>query len=149
MSYLDMLTKTGGERIEATLRWRRILFAGFVARMEDTRLPKCVMFIEMVGGAGCGGGREKECMGCFLDDLRASGINADHWTPGGLSLFYESFPNEDATSASRSLQESFKKPPWGWVRPSRSLRSPRSPHEAPVKSPRILRDGATASPLFM
>ena len=52
----------------------------FVARMEDTRLPKCVMFGEMVGGVGCVGGQEKECMGCFLDDLRAFGINADQWT---------------------------------------------------------------------
>ena len=48
--------------------------------MEDTRLPKCVMFGEMVGGADCVGGREKEWMGCFLDDLRAFGINADQWT---------------------------------------------------------------------
>ena len=31
--------------------------------MEDTRLPKCVMFGELVGG-----------------DLRAFGINADQWT---------------------------------------------------------------------
>ena len=37
-SYLDTLIKTGSESIEATLRRRRILFAGFVARMEDTRL---------------------------------------------------------------------------------------------------------------
>ena len=50
------------------------MFAGFVARMEDTRLPKCVMFGELVGG------QEKEWMGCFLDDLRAFGINADQWT---------------------------------------------------------------------
>ena len=42
--------------------------------MEDTRLPKCVMVGEMVGGAGCVGGQEKEWMGCFLD------INADQWT---------------------------------------------------------------------
>ena len=34
----------------------------------------------MVGGAGCVGGQEKESMGCFLDDLRAFGINADSWT---------------------------------------------------------------------
>ena len=74
--YLDILIKTGNENIEPTLRRRRILFAGFVARMEDTRLPKCVMFGEMVGGAGCVGGQEKEWMGCFLDDLRAFGINA-------------------------------------------------------------------------
>ena len=59
-----------------TLRRRRILFAGFVARMEDARLPKCVMFREMVGGAGCAGRQEKEWMGCFLEDLRVFGINA-------------------------------------------------------------------------
>ena len=58
---------------------RRILFAGFVARMEDTRLPKCVMFGELVGGAGCVGGQEKEWTGCCLDDLRAFVINADQW----------------------------------------------------------------------
>ena len=80
ISYLNTLLKTGNESIEATLRRRRVLSAGFVARMEDTRLPKCVIFGEMVGGAGCVGGQEKEWMGCFLDDLRAFGINADQWT---------------------------------------------------------------------
>ena len=44
VSCLDTLIKPGSESIEATLRRRRILFAGFVARMKDTRLPKCVMF---------------------------------------------------------------------------------------------------------
>ena len=68
---------TGSGSIEATLRRRLILLAGFVARMEDKRLPKCVMFGEMMGGAGCVGGQEKEWMGCFLDDFRAFGINAD------------------------------------------------------------------------
>ena len=48
--------------------------------MEDTRLPKCVIFGEMVGGAGCVGGQEKEWMGCFLDDLRAFSVNVDQWT---------------------------------------------------------------------
>ena len=70
ISYLETLIKTGSENIEATLRRERILFSGFVVRMEDTRLPKCVMFEELVGG--CVGGLEKEWMGCFLDDLRAS-----------------------------------------------------------------------------
>ena len=36
-----------------------------------------------MGGAGCGGGQEKEWIGCFLDDLRAFGINADQWTTAG------------------------------------------------------------------
>ena len=76
ISYLDTLVKTRGESIEATLRRRRIFFAGFVARMEDTRLPKCVMFGGMVGGAGYVGGQEKEWIRCFVDDLRAFDINA-------------------------------------------------------------------------
>ena len=72
--------KTGSESIEATLRRRRILFAGIVARVEDTRLPKCVIFGTTVRGASCVGGQEKEWMGCFLDDLKAFGIIADQWT---------------------------------------------------------------------
>ena len=48
--------------------------------MEETRLPKCVMFEELVGGANCVRGQEKEWMGCFLDDLRVFSINADQWT---------------------------------------------------------------------
>ena len=45
--------------------------------MEDTGLTKYLMFGELVGGAGCVGGQGKEWIGCFLDDLRAFGINAD------------------------------------------------------------------------
>ena len=56
------------------------MFARFVASMEDTRLPKCVMFGELVGGVGCVGGQEKEWTECFLDDLRAFGISADQGT---------------------------------------------------------------------
>ena len=61
--------KTGSEGIEAIMRLRRILFPGFVVHMEDTRLPKYDVFKELVGGAGCVGGRQKESMGCPLDDL--------------------------------------------------------------------------------
>ena len=72
--------KTGSESIETIISRRWILFTGFVARMEDTRLPKFVMFVELVECAGCVGNKEKEWMGCLLDDLRAFGINADQWT---------------------------------------------------------------------
>ena len=77
ISYLDTLIKIGSQSTEVTLRRRRILFAGFVARMDNTRLPKCVMFGDLMGGAGCVGGQNKEWLGCFLDDLRELGINAD------------------------------------------------------------------------
>ena len=80
ISYLDTLVKAGSGSIEETLRRRWIFFAGCVARMEDTRLPKCVMFGELMGGAGCVGGQGKEWVGCSLDDLRAFGINAAQWT---------------------------------------------------------------------
>ena len=61
ISYLDTLITMGRGSIEATLRRRRTLSAGFVARMEDTRLPKGVMFGELGGGggAGCVRGQEK------------------------------------------------------------------------------------------
>ena len=60
ISYLDTLIKTS---IEVTLRRRRILFAGFVARMEDTRLPKCEMLGELVGARSAWGGGGKRVDG--------------------------------------------------------------------------------------
>ena len=49
ISYLDTLMKTESQSIEGVMRRRRILFVGLVARMEVTRLPKCVMLKELVG----------------------------------------------------------------------------------------------------
>ena len=43
------------------------LFAGFVARIEDASLSKCVMFGELLG--------DTVCLVCFLDNLRAFGIS--------------------------------------------------------------------------
>ena len=59
ISYLDTLVKTGSESIEATSRRRRILFAGFVARMGNTRLPKCVCS-EKWGARAVWGARKKK-----------------------------------------------------------------------------------------
>ena len=53
ISSLDTLIKTGRKSSEAVLRRRRILFAGFVPSMEDTKLPKCVIFRELIGCVGC------------------------------------------------------------------------------------------------
>ena len=86
ISYLDTLVKTGSESIEATLRRRRILFAGFfVARMEDTRLPKCVMLGEIVGGGGLCGGAGKIVDGAFpgpTSELSASTPTSGRLRPG-------------------------------------------------------------------
>ena len=76
ISYLDTFMKTGSGSIEAIMRRMRILFAGFVARMEDTRLPKCVTFVELVGGAGClGGGQGKERMSVSWTTLELSSVS--------------------------------------------------------------------------
>ena len=39
--------------------------------MGDTRLSKCAIIGELVGGAGCVGGQEKEWMGVFLGQPRS------------------------------------------------------------------------------
>ena len=53
------LAKTASESIEAIVRKRRILFAGFVARMGEERLPQRVMLGELVGGKGYSGGQRR------------------------------------------------------------------------------------------
>ena len=56
------------------------MFAGFVACMGDTRLPKCVMFGELVGARGLREGAGKRVSGVFLDDLIAFDIDAEQCT---------------------------------------------------------------------
>ena len=53
------LAKTASESIEAIVRKRRILFAGFVARMGEERLPQRVMLGELVRGKGYSGGQRR------------------------------------------------------------------------------------------
>ena len=55
ISYLDALMKRGNESIELIMRWGRIMFVESVTHIEDTRLPKCAMFGDLAGGAGCVG----------------------------------------------------------------------------------------------
>ena len=57
LSYADALVKIDFLSIEATVRRRRTLFAGFVARMGEERLLRRVMFGEMLGGKGYSGGQ--------------------------------------------------------------------------------------------
>ena len=57
LSYANALLRTDSESVETTVRRRSILFAGFVARMGEERLPRRVMFGEMLGGKGYSGGQ--------------------------------------------------------------------------------------------
>ena len=60
LSYADALDKTASESIEAIVGKQKILFAGFVARMGEERLPQRVMFGELVRGKGYSRGQEKD-----------------------------------------------------------------------------------------
>ena len=80
--------KTGSESIEAIMRKRRILFTVFVAHMEDTRLPECVMFGDLVGGTGCVG----------------AGKRADVVFPERLQSFqYQCLPVDDCSPGQGEL----------------------------------------------
>ena len=61
LSYKNALQRTQCESIEATVRTRRLLWAGAVLRMGDHRLPKRVMSgeLENAGKRGPGGGGER------------------------------------------------------------------------------------------
>ena len=63
LSYADALAKTASESIRAKVRTRRILFAEFVARMGEERLPQRAMFGKLIGGKGYPGGQEKDWLG--------------------------------------------------------------------------------------
>ena len=52
LSYADALAKRASGSMEAIVRNRGILFAGFVARMREERLPQRVMFGASFGGKG-------------------------------------------------------------------------------------------------
>ena len=79
VSYTDALAKTASESIEAIVRKRRILFAGFVARMGEERLPQRVMFGEFVGGKGYSEGQEKDWMDHVKEDMSFFGMKFEEW----------------------------------------------------------------------
>ena len=87
LSYAQALKRVGCQSVEATVRQRRLLFAGAVARQPDGRLPKRLMFGELVGGENPGrGGPELNWLKCLKDDLKM--FEARHGsTPDKQSFF--------------------------------------------------------------
>ena len=74
LSYAQALKKTGCQSVEATIRQRRLLFAGTMARQPAGRLPKRLMDGKLVGGEDTGKGRpEQNWMDCLKDDFQAFG----------------------------------------------------------------------------
>ena len=74
LSYAQALKKTGCQSVEATIRQRRLLFAGAMARQPAGRLPKRLMDGKLVGWEDPGKGRpEQNWMDCLKDDFQAFG----------------------------------------------------------------------------
>ena len=63
----------------AIVRKRRILFAGFVARMGEERLPQRVMFGELAGGTGYSGRQGEEWMVHLKEDMSAFEMKFEGW----------------------------------------------------------------------
>ena len=79
LSHADALAKTASESIEAIVRKRRILFAGFVARIGEKRLPQRVMCGELVRGKGYSGGQEKDWLAHLKEDMSVFGMKFEWW----------------------------------------------------------------------
>ena len=79
LSYADALAQTDSESVEAIVRKRRILFAGFVGRMGEECLPQRVMFGEFVGGKGYSGEQEKDWMDHLKEDMSVFGMKFEGW----------------------------------------------------------------------
>ena len=75
MSYAKALKKTGSQSVEATIRQRRLLFAGALARQGDKRLPKRLLFAERLeGGEDPGRGQPaQQWQKSLRDDFKAFG----------------------------------------------------------------------------
>ena len=84
LSYKDALQRTQCESIGATVRTRRLLWAGALLRMGDHRLPKRVMSGELENAGKRGpGGKEKEWTDCVADNLRLFGVT-EGWRTAAL-----------------------------------------------------------------
>eukprot|EP00752_Nemacystus_decipiens_P014381 g12791.t1 len=74
-SYAETLLRTVCEEaIDATVRKRRLCFAGFVMRMNDDRLPKRALLGTLATGKGYCGGQESDWVSRLREGLVAFGM---------------------------------------------------------------------------
>ena len=77
LSYADALAKAAANNIEAIVHRRRILIAGFVARMGEERLPQKVMIEELLRGTGYSGGQGNTWKAHRKEDTSVFGMKLD------------------------------------------------------------------------
>ena len=76
MSYAKALKKTGSQSVEATIRQRRLLFAGALAKQGDKRLPKQLLFAERLEG-----GKTRDPASRHSTGRKARGTTSRHSGP--------------------------------------------------------------------
>ena len=79
LSYKRALSKTKCESIATIIHKLRLKFAGRVARMDDARLPKFMLFGELNTGEKNAGRPEKTWRQCLRDSLKHFEIDAEQW----------------------------------------------------------------------
>ena len=91
LSYAQALKKTGCQSVEATIRQRRLVFAGAMAGQLVGRLPKRLMDGKLVEEEDPGKGRpEQNWMDCLKDDFQAFGATDGSTVDNRLTLGVDS-----------------------------------------------------------
>ncbi len=81
ISIYDRLYKlTGMEPLEDTIRKYRLRWTGHVRRMDDTRLPKKILFGTVTGGKKSAGKPKKNWVDCLEEDCARANISYGSWT---------------------------------------------------------------------
>ena len=75
----DLLKRAGMRPLENYVRYYRLRWAGHVRRMDDSRLPKRVLFGELAGGSLGRGRPKKTWMDSLSEDCEQVGIPASQW----------------------------------------------------------------------
>ena len=75
----DVLKRANMTGIEAMVGKSRLRWAGDVVRMDDTRLPKAVLYAQLKLGNRSRGGQHKRFKDTLKDSIKKCGIPCDSW----------------------------------------------------------------------
>lgn len=79
LAYTDLLKLTDCEPIETTIRYRRLKYLGEVLRMDDTRLPKQVLFGDLQVVSSLKKNKTRTWKNIIKQDLESFDINVKDW----------------------------------------------------------------------
>ena len=82
----ELRLKAGIERVEVTVMRRRLRWLGHLERMDDTRLPKCLLVCRPQAGKCSAGGQKRRWNDVVLGDLKKCGLLPGwrEWHMGGV-----------------------------------------------------------------